>query len=252
MLEPTNADAKQALEDAEFSVFKYEIDTDLGSPESIQTLKSYLVRTPPPRPEHRVWAERSLARMTDARATLSPEVADQMRKYYPIKVGRTYLYRRGTGEIREKVRLDGVAREEDVLKVYNTLKEIYRDYSTTKAYVVELEKDSVVLTTGGEREPLLKFPLHQGDTWTWQRRGREFRRTVMSVGDSITLGRAEDPRTYADCVVVEFTSSIDRDGSPVSITSRSTYAPGVGLVKLEFTDPEFSKFNLELIEIASE
>jgi hypothetical protein len=51
---------------------------------------------------------------------------------------------------------------------------------------------------------------------------------------------------------VDFTSSIDRDGGPVSLTSRSVYAPGVGLVKLEFLVPEFRKFNLELVDFGQE
>ena len=35
---------------------------------------------------------------------------------------------------------------------------------------------------------------------------------------------------------------------PVTVTSRSAYAPGVGLVKLEFLDPEFRRFGLDLVE----
>jgi hypothetical protein len=34
--------------------------------------------------------------------------------------------------------------------------------------------------------------------------------------------------------------------------SRSSYAPGVGLVRLEYLDPEFRKFNLELVEQGQE
>ena len=49
----------------------------------------------------------------------------------------------------------------------------------------------------------------------------------------------------------------------MQITSRSSYAPGVGLVKLEYLkvdprdtesrpDPEFRKFNLDLIEVGQD
>jgi len=133
-------------------------------------------------------------------------------------------------------------------RVYFTVEEIYRDYSTRKAYFLEMEKDAVLLPAGGEREPLLRFPVRAGDSWTWQSRGRDFRRSVKSITESVTLGRGEDERSYADCLVVEFTSTIDRDGSPVQITSRSTYAPGVGLVRLDYLDPDFKKFGLELVE----
>ncbi|MBV8881086.1 MAG: hypothetical protein JO332_14045, partial [Planctomycetaceae bacterium] len=122
-----------------------------------------------------------------------------------------------------------------------------------KAYLVEIEKDTVYLPTlGVEREPLLKFPAQAGDSWSWQVRGREYRRTVKSLGESVSVGREGAQRVYPDCLVVEFVSSIDRDGAAITLTSRSMYAPGVGLVKLEFLDAEFRKFNLELIEQGQE
>ena len=175
-----------------------------------------------------------------------------MRKYFPVKPGRFLVYRRADGEFKERIRTDSVVRDGAVTRVTYALHEIYRDYSTKKAYVLEIEKDAVLLAAGSEREPLLKFPARAGDTWSWQSRGREFRRTVKSVGETATLGRGEDERTYADCLVVEFTSTIERDGAPVQISSRSTYAPGVGLVRLEFLDPELRKFSLELIEQGNE
>jgi hypothetical protein len=75
---------------------------------------------------------------------------------------------------------------------------------------------------------------------------------VKSLTETVTVGRDGQTRVYADCLVVDFTSTVDRDGTPVSLTSRSTYAPGVGLVKLEFLDAEFRKFNLELLEIGQQ
>ena len=163
------------------------------------------------------------------------------------------VYRRGDGEFSERIHTDAVVKEGEILRVYNTVKESYRDYTTTKAYLVEIEKDTVFLpTTTAEREPLLKFPFQVGDSWTWQSRQREFKRTVKSLTETVTVGREGQTRAYNDCLVVEFTSTVDRDGSPVSMTSRSTYAPGVGLVKLEFLDAEFRKFDLELVEVGQD
>ena len=45
-----------------------------------------------------------------------------------------------------------------------------------------------------------------------------------------------------------FTSFIERGGATIEITSKSTYAPGVGLIRLAFDNPEFHKFNLELVD----
>ena len=75
---------------------------------------------------------------------------------------------------------------------------------------------------------------------------------MRSVGEAVTTGSKADTKTWTDCLVIDFTSTVEREGRPVSISSRSSYAPGTGLVKLEFLDPEFRKFSLELVEILSE
>jgi hypothetical protein len=168
-------------------------------------------------------------------------------------MGRFLVYRRGDGEFTERIHTDAVVQEGEMIRVYSTVKETYRDYATSKAFLVEIEKDTVFLpTSSAEREPLLKFPLQVGDSWTWQSRQREFKRTVKSMTETVSVGREGQTRVYGDCLVVDFTSTVDRDGAPVSLTSRSTYAPGVGLVKLEFLDAEFRKFNLELLEMGQD
>jgi len=72
---------------------------------------------------------------------------------------------------------------------------------------------------------------------------------VKSLSESISVGREGESRLYNDCLVVDFTSTLDQDGGALTLTSRSTYAPGVGLVKLEFLDAAFRKFNLELVDV---
>ena len=243
--DPSSAEAKRLAEDAALARLRIEADAS-EVPEALAMLRAYLAEAP--RPEHRAWAEQAIAKLQALPPDRLPGVSAQMRKYFPVKPGRFLVYRRADGEFKERIRTDSVVRDGAVTRVTYALHEIYRDYSTKKAYVLEIEKDAVLLAAGSEREPLLKFPARAGDTWSWQSRGREFRRTVKSVGETATLGRGEDERTYADCLVVEFTSTVDRDGAPVSITSRSAYAPGVGLVKLEFVDPEFRRFNLELLD----
>jgi len=245
--DPDNAEAKKFLEEVEFAAFRQKIDADTGGPELAQTIRKFMERDL--KPEQRDWAEKALARVLNP----SRPQATQLSLYYPVKEGRFLIYRRGDGEFSEKIRTDSVVREGELTRVHNTIKETYREYATSKAYLVEIEKDTIYLpTTTAEREPLLKFPVQTGDSWTWQSRGREFRRTVKSLSESVTVGREGESRIYNDCLVVDFTSSIDRDGGPVSLTSRSVYAPGVGLVKLEFLVPEFRKFNLELVDFGQE
>lgn len=246
-LDPSNAEAKRLLEEVEFTALKQKVEAEIGGPELVQALRAYLERDL--KPDQRDWAEKALARVSAAPAPR----ATQLTQYFPVKAGRYFVYRRGDGEFSERIHTDTVVREGEILRVYNTVKESYRDYTTTKAYLVEIEKDAVYLPTGeADREPLLKFPVQTGESWSWQSRRREFKRTVKALGETVSVGTEGNSRSYPDCLVIDFTSTVDREGVPVSLTSRSSYAPGLGLVKLEFLDPEFRKFNLELVDAGQE
>jgi hypothetical protein len=249
-VDPASAEAAAARDEAEFLVLKSEVDAEFGGPESLTALRAYLAKSPSA--DKKAWAESTLAKIQSSDSVRSPAVSVQLRKYFPVKPGRVLVYRRADGEIVERIRQDAAVREGEVLRVFHTLKEVYRDFATSKSYVVEVERDRVVLPAGGDREPLLKFPAKAGDTWTWQSKAKEFRRTVRSVGEAVTTGTGAEARTWTDCLVVDFTSTVDRDGRPVTLTSRSSYAPGAGLVKLEFLDAEFRKYSLELAEILAE
>src|SRR5439155_2368183 len=138
--------------EAEIAQLKIDIEvSDL--PEALARLREYLSRTA--RPEDRTWAEQEIAKLQAGPADRATGVSPQLRKFFPIRSGRFLVYRRADGEIRERIRTDSVTREGGVLRVYYTLEEIYREYSTRKAYYLELEKDAVMLTAGSEREPLL-------------------------------------------------------------------------------------------------
>jgi len=245
--DPDNADAKAVLDEVEFAALRQRVEAEVGGPVLVQALRKFLERDL--KPGEREWAEQALQR---ASSTEKPR-SGQLATYFPVRLGRTLLYRRGEGTITERLHTDSITREGDLIRIYNTVQENYREYAESKAYLVEIEGDAVYLpTTGEEREPLLKFPAQPGDSWSWKSRGREFKRTVKSLGESVTVGREGATRVFHDCLVVEFTSTLDRDGVPVVLASRSTYAPGVGLVKLEFLDAEFRKFSLDLLEESQE
>ncbi len=245
--DPDNAEAKKVLDAVEFAAFRQRVETEVGGPVLVQAIRKFMERDL--KPEEREWAEQALQRASSTTKPLSSQLAT----YFPVKLGRTLLYRRGEGSTTERLRTDSITREGDLVRVFNTVQENYREYAATKAYLVEIERDAVYLpTTTEEREPLLKFPAQPGDSWSWQSRNREFKRTVKSLGESVTVGREGATRVFHDCLVVEFASTLERDGVPVVLTSRSTYAPGVGLVKMEYLDAEFRKFNLDLLEEGQE
>jgi hypothetical protein len=247
--DPARAEAKKILDDAEFAQIKSEIEASAGT-QARADLRDYLARTP--NPERRAWAERELARLGSQPNPRPPAVQAQMDQFFPVKVGHFLAYRRGDGDLTERIRTDRVERLGDGTRVSYTLDEIYHDHRSSKSFSVELEPDAVVLLAGPVREPLLKFPLRVGDFWTWKSGSREFRRTIRSLDETVEVGPKDARQRMGGCLGIEFTSTLEGQGSAFSITSRSWYAPGVGLVKLEFADPEFARFNLDFIESGDE
>lgn len=246
---PGHEAASALAEEVEFARLQKDLEGASAS-ESRQLLREFLAR--PRRAEHREWALRAQTRPAARGEEDDPVVTAEMRKYFPVRPGRYLLYERADGKTRQKIRTDSATREGDVVRVYYTLEEIYKDFSTGRVYPLELERDAVILVTGREREPLLRFPLRAGDTWAWRTNQQEFRRTVKAVGETVEVGPAERRRRFEECVVVEFTSVADRAGAPSALASRSTYAPEVGLVKLEYLDPDHRKYGLELVDYGTE
>lgn len=243
--DPGFADAQALLEESDLAMVKH--DVEQGPADAAELLREFLARAK--RPDHRAWAEMQLARFRPSEDPLDPAASVQLRKYFPVRTGRTWLFRRVGSEIFEKVRIDSVAYDQGVATVSCTVKEIYGNWSTPRHHTLEIDKNGVYAPTGsGGREPILKFPAQTGDVWAWAEGGREFRRSVRSLGETVVLGGEERRRIYTDCLVVDFTSKVERGGRVTLLTSRSTYAPGVGLLRLEFLDVEARKYNLELVE----
>lgn len=243
-LAPAHEPARKLLEDADFASTRAQADA-APSPQAKDLLKSFLARVH--RPEHREWAVRTLAGLEAAPAA-DPAAQDEMSRFFPVKVGSWILYRRLDGDVLQKVRTVSVNRTRDLVRVRYTLQEIVRGSSASKTYDLEMDKDRVLMATGREREVLLKFPLRAGDTWAWKSGDQEYRRTVKALGQTVRTGGGGRERTFEDCAVIEFTSTSGQR----TLTSRSTYAPGVGLVRLEFLDPDHRGFGLELVETGAD
>ncbi len=248
-LDPANAEIRRILEDADFAAVRRDVESAFGGEEAA-LLRDFLQRSQ--RPEHRSWATETLAKASSSPDPRSPAISAQMRKYFPVKPGRYMLYRRAVGDLRQRIKTDSVMNQDGVIKVFYTIEEIYKDWSSSKTHHLDIERDAIVMTAGEERDPILKFPLGEGAEWSWQLKNQEFRRTVRSMTDTVAVGTGSQQKEFKECLVVDFTSSMVRDGRTVSITSRSSYAPGVGLVKLEFLESSYQKYNLELIEHGSE
>ena len=237
---PEHEPARKLLEEAEFELLRKKAEA-APDREAEALLKDFLARSV--RPDQRAWAQQALARLTARPPLLEPEAQEDLDRYFPLKPGWTLIYRRLDGEIRQKVRIDSVTRTKEGLRARCTLEEVFHGSTAARSYELEVEKGALLLSTGRDREILLRFPLREGDSWSWRSATQQFRRTVKALGRTVRLGPGEPGRTFENCAVVEFTSTSDHR----TLTSRSTYAPGVGLVSIEYLDPDQRNFSLELI-----
>ena len=118
------------------------------------------------------------------------------------------------------------------------------------SHVMEIRKNGVYRVTGAERQPILRFPVTRGETWAWSANGQSFRRSVAAVGRKVHLP-GPPARTYEDCVIIEFSSTLEDDPEAVPFVTRSTYAPEVGLIRLEYLDSRYRRNSLELVSVSS-
>ncbi len=247
--DPEHAEARRFLEDTDFLAIQQEVDASIGTG-AVESIRQFMSRAP--RKEHRDWAGETLRRIeSGAERSGGAGVSGQLARYFPARPGQFVLYQRTGEDAREKIRIDALVREGETVRVFFTREEIYRNASTPESYTWEVEKETVYLPTGGgEREPILKLPLRAGESWSWTRFGQAFRRTVKAAGETVVVGTGDRLRRFEDCVVVEFTSTPER-GGPVR-TSRSTYAPDVGLIRLEYVEAGSRKYSLEYVDHGNE
>ncbi len=245
-LDPLSVEARRLFDDAEFASMRLEVKMAFGL-DAEAILRDFLARSS--RAEHRDWARKALERLKTAGDPRDPVVAAQMKKYYPLRPYRFALYRRTGGNVLEKIRVAAFRRTGSVLKVDFKVEKTELGWTSDREYSVEIDQDAIYRVAGKERQPLLRFPLSKGDTWTWRSRSRVYYRKVVSLDETVKVGTPEKPLTFKDCVVIEFTSRVPGNEAAGVLTSRSTYAPGAGLVKLEFLEPEQRKYGLTLIEV---
>lgn len=241
-LQPENADAKRLREEALHLKLQADLQKALGERRN-EILREYLRIVT--KPEYRKWAEEQLAKPTETvvRAPMSEELA----RYFPVEVGRWWKFRVGSGtDLYQKVKVEAVRTEDAGTRVYYSLENIYKNYTSTKSYQLLITADAVSMSSaygeGSTAFPLLKLPLRSGETWEWQSGGQRFVREITSGGKSVTT----DAGTFENSLEVTFTSTLTQEGKETRIVSRSSYAPGVGLVQLSFDHPDYKKYDLVL------
>ncbi|MBI2901605.1 MAG: hypothetical protein HYY17_15585 [Planctomycetes bacterium] len=253
-LAPDHAEGRRIREEALHRKLRMEM---AANPErKAQLLRDYLKAAR--REEYRKWAEAELGRTPDRPETPTVSIGDATR-YYPVAAGLFWRYRVGEKsdekEIFQKVRIQEVQREEGVLRV--TLESSYGSGSSGQSYQILVGPDSVSQVPVGDQAPfpILRFPAQAGLSWPSKSGAQVFLRQITSVAATATTASG----AFGDCLEVTFTGTMPqaaregREEQTIKIVSRSYYAPGVGLVKLEFDDAEYrKKYNLDLVERGKE
>lgn len=133
-------------------------------------------------------------------------------QYFPLAVGNRWAYRTRFGK----------TIEENVVTIDRQEGAVFRD---NRGSVLGVDAEGV----RDERRYLLKAPLTPGATWrSTVEVGRTEDYTVIAIDEPVTVPAG----TFHGCVLVRGRSVVDA-GTELEI--EWSYAPGVGLVKMETT-----------------
>lgn len=248
-IHPDHAEAKRLREEALHLKLQADLQKAAGERRN-ELLREYLRVAA--KSEYRRWAEEQLAKPAE-KTTARPQMSEELAKYFPVEVGRWWKYRVGTGgDLHQRVKVEAVRADDEGLRVYYTLENIFKNYTSTKSYQLLITSDAISMFSGfGDAQPsfpLLRLPLREGETWEWQSGAQRFVRQISSASRSVTT----DKGTFENALEVTFTSTLTQEGKETRIVSRSSYAPGVGLVRLSFEHPDYQKYDLTLVDEGKE
>jgi tetratricopeptide (TPR) repeat protein len=235
---PDNAEIANLLEDVEYEKLQKDVAASFRARAEV-LLKEYLES---PRPEaYRMWAETQLETLAETRphrVRFDPRIEE----YFPVEPGHWMRYARGDGKFSETIFTDSIRAEEDMLHVYYTLEEKYKEWTTRKVYQVQIEHDRVSRRMGDKHEVLLQLPFAPGTSWDWATKDQTFKRTITATDATVIVPAG----TFHNCLAVQFDSISHTEAGETRITSTSYYAPGEGLVKIEFHQAEYQRYGLRL------
>lgn len=213
--------------------------------ERLALLEVYLKRAR--KLDYVAWARDERERLQKRLSGETVRTYEDLRRYFPAETGRWWTYRRDS-EILERLKVTRVTPEKSGNRIELTQERIFKSYSDSLRTELEMTGDTLYRVSGGEREIFLRFPVRKGEGWEWKSGAHTYRRRVIDTDKTVRV----EAGTFRNCLEVEFSSAITLDSVTREIVSREYYAPGVGLVKIEFADARYRRYGVELLEYGRE
>jgi hypothetical protein len=251
LLHPNHPGAFDVRETAIFNHLQSKLSKTSRKEERKRLIQEYLGIAQ--KNENRDWAMGQL-KMEAPPEQLDALVFEQMRKYYPLRAGATWRYQlgkpnSGSNEPRSyrEIRIREIDETENGRRVSGTVETEVGNSSSSKPLRIRVEGDSIFLSHGSGA--LLAFPLQRGHWWEWG--GNSFRKEEQKhirkvTSDSRTVKTPYG--TFNNCIEVTFSTEFNQDGEAKRIESKEYYAPHVGLVKIDYLDPNYHQHNMELVD----
>jgi len=158
-------------------------------------------------------------------------------RWFPATVGSWWVYRRdgATTRSRERWEIASAAPcEEGLIKLDVVVRSLDEDPPTAARRWYYLGNDSLSAgaAPGKGGDVLLRAPLREGEDWVWSTPSRNFRRTCRSLSDTVHTPAG----TFAGCLSIRAETAI-KGIEGVSVAETITFAPGVGIVRIEGESP---------------
>jgi tetratricopeptide (TPR) repeat protein len=200
--------------------------------EKIMLIRNY-IDNDPGHADFLEWAKALRDELVTEHTVARQETEKQMREFYPLVPGSVYTYRVSTDNRFQEIRVLGMEKD-DALATYDMERTSLRKddagnvlFSTSEEYALIHDGSRLYTTRNGRETTFLRFPLDMGtEAWTWKEGATTFKREVIAIDETV-----ETPAgTFERVRKVKFTSSMGN----TEVVSHSYYAPGVGLIKIDY------------------
>ncbi|MBN1418835.1 MAG: hypothetical protein JXP34_08665 [Planctomycetes bacterium] len=158
-------------------------------------------------------------------------------RWFPVAPGTWWVYRRdgAPGRSRERWEIASATPiEGGTIRLDVAIRTLDEDPPRTarRAYYLGGDSLAVGALPGNGGDILLRSPLREGEDWVWSTTARRFRRTCRSLSETVHTPAG----TFTGCLSIRAERAI-KGLEGFSVAETITFAPDVGIVRIEGEDP---------------